>query len=216
MRDTYSRTRGFTLIELLVVIAIIAILAAILFPVFARARQAAHKTQCLSNMKQMGLAFRMYTDDNNGGYPPALHEHDVGSWIEGLQKYTTDNLVRQCPTDPSINWGETRGTRRSSYAINFYFTPPGPHDHHGENGYWKDSMVQNPANSIYICEVAVNSTEESVRPAEWLEGADPEQEVRTKAHNDGSNYTFIDGHAQWMKFEQTHSADPTLHMWDPF
>lgn len=61
--------RGFTLIELLVVIAIIAILAAILFPVFSRAREQARKAACLSNMKQIGLAFAMYTQDWDENLP---------------------------------------------------------------------------------------------------------------------------------------------------
>lgn len=61
---------GFTLIELLVVIAIIAILAAILFPVFARARENARRTQCISNVKQMGLAWMMYVQDNDERFPP--------------------------------------------------------------------------------------------------------------------------------------------------
>src|SRR5437667_8060368 len=64
----YRSTKGFTLIELLVVIAIIAILAAILFPVFARAREAARKTSCLSNMKQLGLASNMYKQDYDECY----------------------------------------------------------------------------------------------------------------------------------------------------
>ena len=63
------RRSGFTLIELLVVIAIIAILAAILFPVFARARESARKTQCLSNMKQLGNAVMMYTNDYDEYFP---------------------------------------------------------------------------------------------------------------------------------------------------
>jgi len=66
-----SRSRGFTLIELLVVIAIIAILAAILFPVFARARENARRTSCLSNIKQFGLAVMQYVQDYDETYPPA-------------------------------------------------------------------------------------------------------------------------------------------------
>ena len=71
-----ARRHGFTLIELLVVIAIIAILAAILFPVFARARAKALQTKCLSNLKQIGLAFQMYAQDYNGLFPPG---EDVGA-----------------------------------------------------------------------------------------------------------------------------------------
>src|SRR5437588_7739 len=72
MCRTYAKaTRGFTLIELLVVIAIIAILAAILFPVFARARENARRTACISNVKQIGLAWMMYVQDYDETFPPS-------------------------------------------------------------------------------------------------------------------------------------------------
>jgi len=86
MRPTYfSRTKGFTLIELLVVIAIIAILAAILFPVFAQAKEAAKKTACLSNAKQIGLGLYMYAGDADDTLPNTSWEQDpAGTVINGL------------------------------------------------------------------------------------------------------------------------------------
>src|SRR5579862_5041705 len=75
-----SNTRAFTLIELLVVIAIIAILAAILFPVFSQARAAARKTVCISNMKQLALAVRMYSDDYDGYFPRIQASNGTGTW----------------------------------------------------------------------------------------------------------------------------------------
>jgi len=72
-----SRRKGFTLIELLVVIAIIGILAAMVFPVFARARESARKAVCLSNVKNIALAFQMYLADNNDTLPPAEHRQEV-------------------------------------------------------------------------------------------------------------------------------------------
>ncbi|MBM3498472.1 MAG: DUF1559 domain-containing protein [Armatimonadetes bacterium] len=88
------RSQGFTLIELLVVIAIIAILAAILFPVFARAREKARQTSCLSNVKQLGLGVMMYCQDYDETYPgyyppwPATVPSPQGcSWWEGIYPY---------------------------------------------------------------------------------------------------------------------------------
>src|SRR5437868_5965640 len=73
MQSTRQSVRAFTLIELLVVIAIIAVLAAILFPVFAQARESARQTMCASNMRQLGLAMRMYLTDYDDTWLPAVH-----------------------------------------------------------------------------------------------------------------------------------------------
>ena len=84
-----SRKSGFTLIELLVLIAIIAILAAILFPVFAKVREKARQISCLSNMKQLGLGFAQYTQDNDEAYPCGMWQAVAGNNTEaaGLVKY---------------------------------------------------------------------------------------------------------------------------------
>ena len=87
--------KGFTLIELLVVIAFIAILAAILFPVFAKAREKARQTQCLSNQRQMAVAATMYAQDNNETFPPAL---TPTTWISALG---LSGKVLKCPDDAS-------------------------------------------------------------------------------------------------------------------
>src|ERR1700689_4477705 len=116
--DMLSRRRSaFTLIELLVVIAIIAILAAILFPVFAQAREAARKTVCLSNTKQLGLGIMMYVQDYDEVYPmeswdtPAIgnSENDLNSanyyssvtWIWQVMPYIKNRGILVCPSDPN-------------------------------------------------------------------------------------------------------------------
>jgi prepilin-type N-terminal cleavage/methylation domain-containing protein len=97
------KRRGFTLIELLVVIAIIAILAAILFPVFARARDAARKTQCVSNLKQLGTALLMYTQDYDECLVPSqvgtCQQPDSFFWGDLIQPYAKNTGLMQCPSN---------------------------------------------------------------------------------------------------------------------
>jgi prepilin-type N-terminal cleavage/methylation domain-containing protein/prepilin-type processing-associated H-X9-DG protein len=97
--------RGFTLIELLVVIAIIAILAAILFPVFAHAREKARQTSCLSNLRQLGTAMTMYSEDNDGLYVPAVARASISqknyyemSWMPLIEPYTKNRGIFVCPS----------------------------------------------------------------------------------------------------------------------
>jgi len=128
------RGRGFTLIELLVVSAIIAILAAILFPVFAQAREKARQTQCLSNCRQIGMALFLYLQDYEETVPTVRfhhhgdeqEEHEALSWIEKIQPYVRTQLLHCCPSDRSANWhGDP--PRLSSYGLNGYldaFHPP--------------------------------------------------------------------------------------------
>jgi prepilin-type N-terminal cleavage/methylation domain-containing protein len=98
-RRNQASSAGFTLIELLVVIAIISILAAILFPVFAKAKAAAKKTACLSNLRQLGMAFLLYEGDNDDHYPD---RRDLKSSLPGgFRPWTV-----WPPVDPRAAWGE--------------------------------------------------------------------------------------------------------------
>ena len=102
------KARGFTLIELLVVIAIIAILAAILFPVFAKAREAARKTSCLSNLNQLGKASMMYIQDYDETYHgiwngSATNLSLIQNWALAVQPYARNRQVVKCPSDSIRN-----------------------------------------------------------------------------------------------------------------
>jgi len=91
------RSRGFTLIELLVVIGIIAILAALLFPVFAGAREAARRTTCSSNLRQIGLAISTYGTDYDGNLPPLRIRAPRNTWAGLVQPYTKSWNLFRCP-----------------------------------------------------------------------------------------------------------------------
>src|SRR5580704_11355479 len=96
-----QRNKGFTLIELLVVIAIIAILAAILFPVFAKVREKARQTACLSNVKQLGLAFAQYSQDYDEKYPNGINSYSPpgAGWGGQVYSYVKSVNVYKCPDD---------------------------------------------------------------------------------------------------------------------
>jgi prepilin-type N-terminal cleavage/methylation domain-containing protein/prepilin-type processing-associated H-X9-DG protein len=123
-----ARRRAFTLIELLVVIAIIAILAAILFPVFAQAREAARKASCQSNLKQLGTAIMMYTQDYDEVYPTGLQESWWdNTWYRVVGPYVKNIQVFRCPSDPgkdppaAFSWAGPR----LSYVANGYMLDRG-------------------------------------------------------------------------------------------
>ena len=120
--------RGFTLIELLVVIAIIAILAAILFPVFARAREKARQTSCLSNVKQIGLAGLMYAQDYD--------ERNV--FGSGYRSTNPDELNWQYRLEPYMkNW-------------DMLFCPSAPWNNNGRFVYWGDQLVRVPVKVVRV------------------------------------------------------------------
>lgn len=152
------KRKAFTLIELLVVVAIISILASILFPVFARARENARRASCLSNMKQIGLGLEMYKQDYDGTYPFS-RALPLGTFREVLQPYIKSTQVFVCPSAPG-NWpmdysynqmfgyqpGATYSPSRSGTTI--ACNGVGQHVYDG----LRDSAVTAPSTSIVITE----------------------------------------------------------------
>lgn len=133
--------KAFTLIELLVVIAIIAILAAILFPVFARAREKARQTSCLSNMKQMGTSSMMYVQDYDERFPLSYYlsansqaQPCAFTFLAAVEPYVKNRQIYQCPSEPKamniddafrnlgLPGGECGGFTWASYNFNYALT----------------------------------------------------------------------------------------------
>lgn len=128
------KSNGFTLIELLVVIAIIAILASILFPVFARARENARRSSCLSNIKQLGLAMMQYTQDHDEKLAPLLIDHGAAGayilpngqpsprsammWYHMLYPYMKNIQIMNCPSESRVKWTDGTYTGGVPYGYN--------------------------------------------------------------------------------------------------
>lgn len=225
--------KAFTLIELLVVIAIIAILASILFPVFARAKAAAKKIADLSNHKQIVTAVLLYAGDNDDRTCATHHDLDLGEtiadlypWYRPLQPYVKNGDVFRDPvvgeTAPTIfpplvtlaDWN----TYRTDYLINGFFA-------HGASL----SLPSRPAEQIIFAERHLGIAFFDYHP--WPSAPDGNWErgfldgsgyqigdVNTDSqipdvknigrHSEGNNYSFVDGHAKWLKFAAT--LDRTL------
>ncbi len=215
-----SKSVGFTLIELLVVIAIISILAAILFPVFATAREKGRQAACTSNEKQLGLALIMYRQDYDECYP-YIHWNGTAwdpykDWSFALETYPYVKSTKawQCPSAPTsvgtvsaiLNWDPdpavTNPKNISNYVINSYIA-----NYNGTTAPLADSKVPQPSTTIAIAESAqqyavwiVNGwgnvyqtpSNSSCVWANW------NCERQGFPHFKGANYMFCDGHVKYL------------------
>ncbi len=194
--------KGFTLIELLVVIAIIAILAAILFPVFARAREKARQTSCLSNLKQLGLGVMMYVQDYDEKYNFAYTINPTVMWPNLLMPYVKNTQLFGCPSDPDP-WNRGGGLYLS-YIPNYRMFPPGDT---AVPTPVKMAALTKPSETIMLAENADGSTGNLQPDCQYAYGTNGPSassgynrwaRVSLERHNGGSNYAFADGHAKWL------------------
>ena len=211
--------RGFTLIELLVVIAIIAILAAILFPVFARAREKARQTACLNNVKQMALGFVMYAQDYDETCPGGLiytptsvpRPYAGGSgtylfWMDMLYPYVKNKQVFVCPSYSYTGgyFGGYGWNAGLGYCLN-HPTRSGP----SYDGL-KLAEIKYPAETWCIADAAAYQVQGDLTRAYHVNtpgGYSP----WAPRHNEGSNFAFCDGHAKWVKYGRFSTI---YHKWD--
>lgn len=198
--------RGFTLVELLVVIAIIAILAAILFPVFARAREKARQASCLSNVKQIVLGELQYAQDYGERFPYFLTNPARGEpWWNAIQPYLRNEDIYGCPSYP-------RPAAATTYSGKHY-----PYPRYGMNQRmlydWNNcgflGAIMRPAEIVLIGDCChgmgdawriawPNAPGGSSSSPRKCDVARNEQNDEWARHNGGNNLGFVDGHAKWM------------------
>lgn len=218
--------KGFTLIELLVVIAIIAILAAILFPVFGRARENARRSSCQSNLKQIALGVKQYVQDYDERFPlvTAADTNNLTNrgWAVALQPYLKSTQIFQCPSET------VAGANGNTTDVNYGGA--------GFTDYWYNQKLSGKGESAveYISSTVMNGDGTSSTSAYAFDGitisdaADYQDNnpantsttfpytmnaagIRSNSvipagkgdfgqrHLDGLNYAFADGHAKWYK-----------------
>jgi prepilin-type N-terminal cleavage/methylation domain-containing protein/prepilin-type processing-associated H-X9-DG protein len=219
-KDANSTKIGFTLIELLVVIAIIALLAAILFPVFARARENARRASCQSNLKQIALGVAQYVQDYDEHYfGPCMDTDGNGSctsatdtgWVTALDPYLKSTQILQCPSERKKQGATAASTGWTDYYVNAYITsnavgsfyfPPGRHI----------STVDFPSTTILLGDLGDwdigDSTSTAAFPATAACNTMAELALLPRStvasdgsslHLEGANYAFADGHVKWYK-----------------
>ena len=189
-----SGRAGFTLIELLVVIAIIALLAAILFPSFARARDNARKTSCNSNLKQLTTAIALYVQDNNESYLIDNNNVDItdANWspalvwpdpMLSLTRYLQNDQVLICQSDSG---GQGESMQYASPRGNTY----------GYNSHFDGVAMADVAQSARIILLYDSAT-----PYNAPDMVSQTAHVRPR-HSGGANFAFADGHSKWMKLSK--------------
>lgn len=199
-----ARGPGFTLLELLVVMAVLAILAGLLFPVLAAARERARRSVCLAQVRQLATAHRLYTDDWDDHFPEwrflipveGRREPDSLFWMEYLRPYYRTPAITHDPAEvgPPLPMGE--GTRLADYALMTWGSG-------GTGTFWHP----------YFRWAGLPYTRAHVRrAAETICLMDGYTTTRTSRgfedrHRGGVNAAFLDGHARWLRFRELYRTD---------
>jgi prepilin-type N-terminal cleavage/methylation domain-containing protein/prepilin-type processing-associated H-X9-DG protein len=213
---------AFTLIELLVVVAIISILAAILFPVFARARENARRASCMSNLKQIGMALMQYTQDYDEMYPRMASNGDTviypngisgqSNWIMRIYPYAKSVQIFNCPSNSQPPWKGGRGISTSDDPNPVYVV-----------SYGINSLLDGSATAISIA--SIDKVSQTLMFADSAGGAPyallnyyygpPDYSVADSSvrymddrHLEGANIVFADGHVKWKKMHRDSNDHP--------
>ena len=219
------RQRGFTLIELLVVIAIIAILAAILFPVFAKAREKARTSSCSSNVKQLAVASVQYAQDYDERYmmgcqgaAPSLR------WRQQIDPYIKNYQAHVCPSKSAQQYGYGASVNLCPWGAGTALsdiTAPSNTSIIVDAGQCNTAIVTGSTAPGTWAAAETGSTDwQWTCPTGWTGGGSywasddswgNQSRRPVGRHNDGLNVSYVDGHVKWLKIEQF--AGPCPNGW---
>jgi len=203
--------RAFTLIELLVVIAIISIIAAILFPVFAQAREKARQITCTSNEKQLSLGVLMYAQDNDETLPPVATPGNMMLWNDIINPYVKNTRVRVCPSDPGPNPTNSYGLNEMGFVdlkddanaqakSLAMFSRPADTVMLGELGTGDDLKTElDNAFKLVVPDGALNDAPDDARPS--------------ARHFNRANLAFMDGHVKSKRLEDFYVGQTPADKW---
>lgn len=222
MMEHSIQRKAFTLIELLIVVAIISLLAAILFPVFARARENARRSSCMSNLKQLGMGVMMYKQDYDGYFPlplradsttadPSRYDDDYLFWPNFIYPYVKSLQVLRCPSQP-VGKSATSLASGNYGANDLVIANPATFP----KAPFSDSILQNPAQTYLIMDAGTYllSANKPTNPSGskgYLPGTGQlgipvwsgiesiyKDDFMTGRHFGGVNMAFTDGHVKWL------------------
>lgn len=218
LQSLKNRKRAFTLIELLVVIAIIAILSAILFPVFSRARENARRTSCLSNLKQIGLGYMMYIQDYDGWYPANFTQSfstPAGNreifYYSAVMPYLQSKQVWYCPSQTPPSPALTMSGAYAIRAMSPWLTTDNiPNYYYNYNlggddnpiSRKNEAAIPTPAEVFILWDMNNTGYYDGGNQNNYY-GCRPNNGSAPAAngvglHLSGDNYAFADGHAKWL------------------
>ena len=215
---------GFTLIELSVVIAIIALLAALLLPALSRAKESAHSIQCLNQMRQIGLAVRLYADGDDDEFPRSRHSafaHGQLPWDRaiapelGQGDMAWTNLLTglyHCPSDPRKRvWS-------CGQHVYFELNPENDDDIGSPQTWRRTASVSKPSATILKAENSSSGNgsmgADHIMAHFWTSSQDA-SDVGPRRHRARSDYSFIDGHAHARDFATTYAPEKNVDLWNP-